>query len=288
MNKTRSRPSPRIILFGATSIVGWNIFKAAQGMSVTPFCNRYTKYEVCHNWPRVNLEDHPTIQSWIKRIQPNILIHSGGICDVDRCEENPEWVWKLNVIALKSLLEYLPKKTRLVYCSSDHVFGGNSNEPYFENSKPNPITVYGRTRVAAEKLIQKMRPDALILRYGLGVGSSVSGKTGHLNWLQYRHKRNLPITIIKDEYRSAVWAAQLARRILEFATSNATGIRHIPATQAISRLQLAQYLNAQFKIGARLRVETRKDQPVPHLGRVELKTRFKDSLAKPLPSVVLK
>ena len=68
------------------------------------------------------------------------------------------------------------------------------------------------------------------------------------------------------------------------AHSDIAGIRHVAADRCVSRLELARALNNSFHIGAKLEVDQRADRAVPHLGRVELGTRFEDELAQPLLS----
>lgn len=77
----------------------------------------------------------------------------------------------------------LPENIRLVYVSSDHVFGGD--DAYDEASRPCPISLYGRTRVDAEALVLG-RPLSLVIRPGLAIGPSPNGRTGQLDWLHYR------------------------------------------------------------------------------------------------------
>jgi len=183
-----------------------------------------------------------------------------------------------------ALLDALPRGTRFVYCSSDHVFGGDRG-PYRESDPSHPVSVYGKTRCAAETVITRERPDALIVRHGLGIGPSASGKSGHLDWLRYRTVRGLPTTVIADEVRSAVWSEQLADRIWKLAHSGVAGIRHVAATAASSRVDLARYLDTRFGIGAKLAVAMRHEQSVPHIGNVELGTEHNDPLAMPLAAV---
>ena len=73
---------------------------------------------------------------------------------------------------------------------------------------------------------------------------------------------------------------------LPVVSTRITGIRHITATRAVSRPELATYLNERFEIGAHFDVMRRSDRRAPHLGRVELATLYDDALATPLPSVI--
>jgi len=270
-------------LFGGTSIIGWNLILNDEAGQIKPFCNIHTPLPACREWDRFNLEDGSATEAIFKKAKPDILIHCAGVCDVEKCEKFPEWARKINVSGIEKVLEVLPEEVRLVYVSSDHVFSGDTG-PYDELSKPDPISVYGETRVQAEKLVLSRGKNTLVVRPGLGIGPSIDNRSGTLNWMQYRTRNRLPITIVQDEYRSAVWAKELAERLLVLAESHLTGLRHV-AAKAVSRVELAQFLNEKFEIGAQFRVIQRNQKHTPHLGRVELKTIYKDEYAIPLKSI---
>ena len=73
---------------------------------------------------------------------------------------------------------------------------------------------------------------------------------------------------------------------MTIARSGETGIRHIPATRAISRIELAHYLLNRLGLEARFQCESRDRRPTPHLGRVELASTYRDEQSIPLPNVV--
>ncbi len=273
---------PSIVLFGATSILGFNLARLFSH-SVVPFASPGNTAPVVQQWPTLQLENPEWIKSTINQFQPQILLYCHAVCDVPKCEIDPDWAHEVNVGHLTRVLKILPSTIRMVYVSSDHVFGGNGT--YTEESAPCPISMYGKTRVEAETLILQ-RPQSLIIRTGLAIGHSPNRRTGHLDWLQYRAQRQLPITIIEDEYRSVVWVKDLARRVMELARSGETGIRHIPSTQAVSRIELAQYLFKRLGLEARFHRESRAQRPTPHLGHVELTSIYEDGLANLLPCVV--
>jgi dTDP-4-dehydrorhamnose reductase len=274
-------------LFGATSILGWNLVRLDTGRALTPFCNPYVKQNGGRRMRRLRIERAEELAALFDKERPEVLIHCGGICDVAKCEANPDWAYEINVRSVERLLNVLPAGTRLVYCSSDHVFS-DSAHPCRESDAPSPISVYGRTRVEAERMILAARDEALVLRSSLAIGPSFHGKTGHLDWLAYRAGKNLEMTIIHDEFRSAVWVEDLVPRVLDFVRSPVRGLRHIPATRAVSREELARYLNDTRGLNARFVTRSRSDLDVPHPGRIELGTDYEDDLASPLPSVVEK
>ncbi len=270
------------ILFGASSMLGWSIWRARPG--VTAFCNTSTRRFPAGVAGGIDLDDEPAVAELFERVRPALIIQCAGVCDVENCEESPEFAWAVNVDAMRILIAHAPPEARIVYCSSDHVFSGDTG-PYREDSPTDPLSVYGKTRVAAEQLMLS-RGNTVVVRSGPWIGPSASGKNGHLDWLRYRHGRGLPMTVVADEARSVVWAEDAAQRVWAIAESEITGIRHLVAARTVSRPELASYLSERFAIGAQFAVQQRSDKRAPHPGHVELTTLHRDALAHPLPSVV--
>ncbi|MGE0401290.1 MAG: NAD(P)-dependent oxidoreductase [Kofleriaceae bacterium] len=277
----------RTLLFGASSMLGWSIVQGAlrASIEVAAFCNGNTRILPAGASHRIDLDEEAAVEELFRTIDPpSLIIHCAGVCDVADCERSPEFAQAVNVDATRFLCAHAPPSARIVYCSSDHVFGGDAG-PYFEDSPPAPISVYGRTRVEAEALV-RARPGTLVIRSGLWIGPSGNGRIGHLDWLRSRHERNLPMTVVSDEIRSAVWAEDAAARVWQLARSTVTGTRHITATRAIDRPALAAFVNARFSIGATFDTAPRATRSAPHLGNVELATRYADALAVPLRSPI--
>ncbi len=270
------------ILFGATSILGFNLARLFPE-TILPFVTPGNRAATLRDWPILSLGDCGWLEALFRKNKPEILLYCHAVCDVPKCEAAPAWARQINVEHLERTLAALPEFTRFVYLSSDHVFGGDGL--YDEHSPPCPISVYGRTRVEAEALALA-RPGSLVIRVGLPIGASPNGRTGHLDWLCYRMRRALPVTIVYDEYRSAVWAGDLAHRVMQLAHTDRTGICHVIAGRAVSRVELANYLLSLSRISGDYRTESRRQRAAPHLGRVELATRFDDERLRPLRSVV--
>ncbi len=266
-------------------MLGYSLLRARPG--ITAYCNVKTRHVPAGVVGGIDLDDEPAVAALFARTDPmasSLIVQCAGVCDVECCEQSPEFAWAVNVEAMRILLAHAPASSRIVYCSSDHVFSGDTG-PYDEISRPDPLSVYGRTRVAAEQLVLA-RPGTLVVRSGPWIGPSASGRNGHLDWLRSRHARGLPMTVVADEARSVVWAEEAAARVWRLADSSITGIRHLVTPRAISRPELAAYLDTRFAIGARVAVQHRRDRRAPHPGRIELRTVFDDELAAPLTAVV--
>jgi dTDP-4-dehydrorhamnose reductase len=275
----RQKAAP-VLAFGATALVGVALRKRSDVTVVHCVAPAERRRAGALT---VRVEDAAEVAALVERLRPRAILYCHAVCDVGRCEEDPAWAHEINVGGVRNLLGAVDRHTRVVYVSSDHVFG--SDGTYSEASTPRPISVYGRTRVLAEEAVLQ-HPGALVVRPGLAVGPSSDGRTGHMDWLRYRSARGLPITIVEDEARSAVWTEALAERLVELALDPVRGVRNIPASRMVSRPELARHLMSLQNLAPRFQVTRRANRPFPHLGRVELRSDFHDRLAEPLPSVV--
>ncbi len=271
-----------ILLFGASSILGFDLARQFES-TVVPYVSPGNTASSLSQWTALNLEDPAWIASCLRQHDPDLLIYCHAVCDVEKCEANRDWAYEINVQHVKRVLSVLPGRTRLAYVSSDHVFGGDG--VYAEGSPVCPISVYGKTRVEAERLVLE-REGSLVIRPGLAIGVSPDGRTGHLDWLRYRTQRNLPITIVEDEYRSVVRVVDLSMRIMDLAVSDLVGIRHVPATRCVSRVELANHLLALMGQVPQFDIILRHLRSAPHIGRVELTSAYTDELSLPLSSVL--
>ena len=138
------------MLFGASSMLGYSLFRARP--EVAAYCNGKTRQS-----PTGHRGMHRPRRRARRRSQlfatcgPELIVQCAGVCDVENCETSPEFAWRVNVEAMRILLAHAPAQCRIVYCSSDHVFSGDTG-PYDEDSPTDPLSVYGQTRVAAEQV----------------------------------------------------------------------------------------------------------------------------------------
>jgi len=269
------------LLLGATSIVGYNLARLYPHL-VQPVCTARSNYPAAATWPRLRLEDAGEVAGFLQERQPRTILYCDAVCDVEKCEKNPAWAEEINVGNLRRFLSVLDADVRFIYVSTDHVFGGNGT--YDEKCAPCPVSFYGRTRVRGEELALA-REGTLVIRPGLPIGASIDGRTGHRDWLRYRTREGLPITIVHDEHRSAVAVEAMCDRMIALAESDVTGIRNLAAAP-VDRPSLARFLCAEMRIGETFDQRSRFDQRTPHLGHVELATIYNDDLAQRLPSYV--
>ena len=270
-----------IILLGPTAIHGYALARLyPQRVQAIHSTNKRDARRL--GWRYIELEDVAEMANLLAGFRGTI-VYAHAVCDVERCEDHPDWAYQKNIINLKGILQARRPDSRFIYLSSDHVFGEDG--VYDEASAPVPISYYAKTRVEAEQMVHDT-PNTLVVRVPLSLGPSVNGRVGHLDWIRYRYGKGLPITIVEDEARSAIAAAEVADRIVELADSDVTGLRHLSATRSVSRIELAEAVYQYHGIAPTYRLAKRVDQPTPHLGKVTVTTKFTDRWAAPLTSAV--
>jgi dTDP-4-dehydrorhamnose reductase len=130
---------------------------------------------------------------------------------------------------------------RLVHVSTDVVFDGALGRPYTEDDEPNPITDYGRAKLAAERTVAERCPGAAIARTSL-----IYGGPPHEPSRQEQLALDSEMAFFTDELRSPVQVHDLAAALLDLATSNgaATGVLHLGGAHGVSRHEFARLVVA--------------------------------------------
>lgn len=124
------------------------------------------KYEVAYFYHRdMPLEVPDKIHESLRKVLPDIIIHAGAYTAVDRAEEEPELVDKVNHLSTAEIARYcVESKCRLIFISTDYVFGGNTPFPLLEEEPASPINVYGLSKWRAEESINRILGSAIIIR----------------------------------------------------------------------------------------------------------------------------
>ncbi len=237
----------RILVTGVTSIHGWPIFTQLQKLLPDTFLYGLRP-------PNSNVPDAENVSSFCitereklekirDKFKPTHVIHCAGVCDLDVCEERPEWAHSLNVQGTRSVVDVFGNDLPIHYMSTDLVFSGFNTpaDGYTENDEPNPINVVGKTFASAEAYIQKCK-DHCIVRLGLPLGDSIGGKKGAIDWIESRFRRNLPVTLFYDEYRSCVNCEEIGHIVIAILVHGLRGIFHLGGDRRWSLYDIGKYV----------------------------------------------
>jgi dTDP-4-dehydrorhamnose reductase len=159
----------------------------------------------------MDITDPAKIEKVFGMFKPTWLIHGAAMTNVDGCEENPALAKKINEDGTKNLVEACKKYgCRMIYISTDYVFDGTKKEPYTEEDKPNPQSVYGKTKLAGEKATLEL-PDSYVLRTSWVYGD---GKNFVKTMLALSEKMD-EIKVVNDQIGRPTYAADLAGAIYD-------------------------------------------------------------------------
>jgi dTDP-4-dehydrorhamnose reductase len=173
------------------------------------------------------------------------VLDCAGNCALKSCELDREMAWRLNVEGVANLLAAaVPRGARLVHLSCDLVFSGRSGTGgYVEADRPDPVTVYGATMVAAEERVLAADPGACVLRISLPMGPSFNGHAGAIDWIQSRFRAARPATLYFDEVRTPTYTDCLNALFEALLASRLAGIFHGGAARRLSLYEIAQVVN---------------------------------------------
>ena len=165
----------------------------------------------------------------------DLIINCAAYTQVDKAEQEAELANQINHLAVKQLANIASnQRAKLLHISTDYVFDGESGKPYTETDTPNPINVYGRTKLAGEKALQALMPmNALIIRTSWVY--SEYGNNFVSTMLRLGRERD-ELSVVNDQMGSPTNAADLADAILEI-------IRHKKFRDVAQTTQIYNYSN---------------------------------------------
>jgi dTDP-4-dehydrorhamnose reductase len=163
----------KILLFGAAGQVGWELQRSLSTLGQVHACDR----------TKVDLTNLAKIRAVIQDYQPAIIVNAAAYTAVDKAESEPELARRINAEAVGVMAEEAKHLNAwFVHYSTDYVFDGTNSKAYTETDVPNPLSVYGKTKLQGEEAIRRSGCQHLIFR---------------TSWVYAAHGRNFAKTILR-------------------------------------------------------------------------------------------
>lgn len=246
----------RILVTGASGLLGSKLaeFAIDAGHVVFPVCNQHPTTR--GNALRVDLTNAEEVRKTLVESRPEVVLHTASITDVDFCERNPGLAMETNGEATKTIAQTCNElNSFLVYVSTDYVFDGLTGL-YREEDRPNPVNVYGRSKLLGEEMVSKFAGDSCIVRTSVVFGWGREYRPNFATWLLDRLSKGESVSVIDGQYASPTLNTHLARMLLEAAERRINGTVHIAGTDRLSRYQFAGGLAREFGYDLKLLVPT--------------------------------
>jgi len=191
-----------------------------------------------------NAEDRDGLAQVFDRYGFASVLDCAGNCALKSCELDPAMAWRINVDGVQNLVaQSVRHRARLVHLSVDLVYSGRSGGDYVETDPTDPVTVYGKTMVVGEQVVQDADPSACTLRISLPMGVSLNGHAGAIDWISSRFKKSRPATLYLDEVRTPSYTDCLNRLCEAVLASHLQGVYHAGGPRRLSLYQIAQIIN---------------------------------------------
>lgn len=172
--------------------------------------------------------------------KPEVVIHTAAMTNVDQCEQDREGCWQQNVTAVENIVKACEATGAfLLHLSTDFIFDGE-NGPYTENAAPNPISYYGESKLAAEKVVMESGIGWAIARTVLvyGVAFDMS-RSNIILWVKKSLEDGKTINVVNDQWRTPTLAEDLAMGCYLIAKKKAAGIFNISGSELLNPYQMA-------------------------------------------------
>jgi dTDP-4-dehydrorhamnose reductase len=223
---------PRAIITGAAGLIGQYLLRSAPRWAPGWTVEGITR-------PQLDLTDHSAVSSAFHRFHPDLIIHCAALSRTKDCERDPETAKRINVDATR-MLSQLARDIKFIFLSSGEVFDGSAGW-YDETAEPDPINVYGRTKLEAERAVQR-NPSHTVVRIVLTAGRSDGGDRSFVEEMSRVAKSGKDVTLYADEFRCPLPAGAIARALWELAIQDKPGLYHLGGRERLSRWEIGELL----------------------------------------------
>lgn len=204
----------RILIVGAAGQLGKELQRSFAGMGEI----------LCRDRESVDLAVEDQVHALVRDTEPDLILNAAAYTAVDRAESEPDLAMAINAVAPRILAEEAAsRKILLVHYSTDYVFDGTKQGAWIETESPNPLNVYGRTKLAGEQAVRAVGGKHLIFRTSWVYGPH--GKNFLLTMLRLGREHDR-LNIVDDQIGAPTTSIELAdatRTIVEGALEGAYG-----------------------------------------------------------------
>jgi dTDP-4-dehydrorhamnose reductase len=217
----REAPGERYVVIGATGQLGSDLVRTFDRPGdLVPLSTR-----------DIDILDAPRARSILEALQPTCVVNTAAYNLVDRAEEDGRSAFALNAEAVGSLAVVCQAVgARLVHFSTDYVFDGAKRTPYLETDSPRPLSVYGESKLAGERLALERCERTVIFRvcglFGLA-GSLGKGKGNFVETMLRLAREGRPLRVVSDQVLCPSYTLDLARKVWAVLPKAAHPIYHL-------------------------------------------------------------
>jgi dTDP-4-dehydrorhamnose reductase len=208
----------KILVIGAKGMLGKDL---VEGLRSSLRTNEILGWDI----DEIDIQEEKSTVAKIENLQPRIVVNVAAYTDVDGCELHQEKAFAINAEGMRHVaLGAARGGARVLYLSTDYIFDGEKGKPYAENDPPNPLNVYGRSKLRGEQYVREIVKEPLIVR---------------TQWLYGRHGNNFVdvilrqarekevLSVVNDQTGLPTYTVDLSKAISLLIERDARGVFHV-------------------------------------------------------------
>jgi dTDP-4-dehydrorhamnose reductase len=249
-----------ILVTGASGVLGHYLLRqlSRTGHRVTAWSGSTTETAFGFRITPVPLTDGEALKQSLRATRPDLILHAAAIASVAACFRSPELAWRVNAEATRELVGLASESSaRLLLVSTDLVFDGGQGR-YGEADEARPLSVYGRTKLAAEEAVLGY-DRAGVVRVSLLFGPALGEQRSFFDEQVAAIKAARPCRLFSDEWRTPLALSTAASALMQIAESDFTGLLHLGGPERMSRLEMGRRLARELGCDAASLVSVTRD-----------------------------
>ncbi len=173
----------------------------------------------------IEVENGAQVFSVLKKLDPDVVINTAAYHVTDQCERDPDSSFKVNALGARNVAVACQElNAKVVFISTDYVFDGTKKTPYTEYDNPNPLSIYGKSKLAGENFVRSLCPKHFIIRTAGVFGGE---KNNFVKTMIRLGKEREKLNVVYDQIHSPTYTYDLAPKIGELIETSFYGLYHI-------------------------------------------------------------
>jgi dTDP-4-dehydrorhamnose reductase len=199
---------------------------------------------------KLDVSEPLKLEHVVQNYKPDVIIHTAALTNVDKCETEAERAIQINTYGTQNIATAaLISKAKLVYISTNFIFNGIGRIPYKEDNLPDPVNIYGFSKLAGEKLIKEILGSYFIVRTSWLYGP---GKNNFVDRIVAMAEERNELNVVGDQYSTPTYTYDLAQAISNIISTEFYGTYHISNKGFCSRYEwvkeIFDFLGYRMKI----------------------------------------
>ncbi len=230
----------KILLTGGSGFLGWNFCKTLRFKhDITALYLSHELFLENCKFYKVDIRNRQDVFNIVKQIQPEVIVHTAAITNVQLCDKDRDLAYSVNVEGTRNLIEASSEvKAKFIYISTDLVYSGDGSF-FTEDAEPEPKSYYAQTKLEAEGIV-KSYDNYIILRLALMYGWGNVFTNSFSDWLHTELRAKRKVKVFVDQFRTPIYAVDAVMAIDELISKDVKNeIFNLGGSERISRYNFA-------------------------------------------------